>query len=162
VGKVFQAFGTIKSIQLAPCGNLLLPKAKQLGRCVIDFEDEKSSKDAIEHMHGFALAGEDLTVVMAAAGAVGGVAGLSPLEVTRAIALKASSASSAASGEVGAVGGVAVTKAVATRAVVLMNMVGPNEVDDELDEEVRGECANYGTVSAAGYPLVAVLQGVHY
>eukprot|EP00271_Cylindrocystis_brebissonii_P015705 TRINITY_DN38686_c0_g1_i1.p1 TRINITY_DN38686_c0_g1~~TRINITY_DN38686_c0_g1_i1.p1 ORF type:complete len:510 (+),score=134.85 TRINITY_DN38686_c0_g1_i1:339-1868(+) len=34
-----------------------------------------------------------------------------------------------------------------TQVLLLRNMVGPGEVDDELEEEVAGECAKYGTVT---------------
>ncbi|KAK4751181.1 hypothetical protein SAY87_004663 [Trapa incisa] len=34
-----------------------------------------------------------------------------------------------------------------TRVLLLMNMVGPGEVDDELEDEVASECAKYGTVT---------------
>ncbi|TVU12507.1 hypothetical protein EJB05_46158 [Eragrostis curvula] len=34
-----------------------------------------------------------------------------------------------------------------TRVLLLRNMVGPGEVDDELEDEVASECAKYGTVS---------------
>lgn len=34
-----------------------------------------------------------------------------------------------------------------TRVMLLRNMVGPGEVDDELEEEVASECAKYGTVT---------------
>ncbi|XP_023518236.1 DNA-damage-repair/toleration protein DRT111, chloroplastic-like [Cucurbita pepo subsp. pepo] len=34
-----------------------------------------------------------------------------------------------------------------TRILMLRNMVGPGEVDDELEEEVGSECAKYGTVT---------------
>jgi len=34
-----------------------------------------------------------------------------------------------------------------TRVLLLRNMVGPGEVDDELEDEVASECANYGTVT---------------
>ncbi|CAN6190923.1 unnamed protein product [Urochloa humidicola] len=34
-----------------------------------------------------------------------------------------------------------------TRVLLLRNMVGPGEVDDELEDEVAGECAKYGTVT---------------
>ncbi|KAG9439125.1 hypothetical protein H6P81_019290 [Aristolochia fimbriata] len=34
-----------------------------------------------------------------------------------------------------------------TRVLLLRNMVGPGEVDDELEEEVASECAKYGTVT---------------
>ncbi|XP_062233568.1 DNA-damage-repair/toleration protein DRT111, chloroplastic [Phragmites australis] len=34
-----------------------------------------------------------------------------------------------------------------TRVLLLRNMVGPGEVDDELEDEVASECARYGTVS---------------
>uniref|UniRef100_A0A0E0C310 G-patch domain-containing protein n=1 Tax=Oryza meridionalis TaxID=40149 RepID=A0A0E0C310_9ORYZ len=33
-----------------------------------------------------------------------------------------------------------------TRVLLLRNMVGPGEVDDELEEEVASECSKYGTV----------------
>ncbi|GAQ78379.1 G-patch domain containing protein [Klebsormidium nitens] len=33
-----------------------------------------------------------------------------------------------------------------TRVLMLRNMVGPGEVDDELEEEIAGECAKYGQV----------------
>ncbi|KAL6839679.1 hypothetical protein ACP4OV_030618 [Aristida adscensionis] len=33
-----------------------------------------------------------------------------------------------------------------TRVLLLRNMVGPGEVDDELEDEVASECAKYGTV----------------
>ncbi|GAB2280815.1 hypothetical protein Dimus_015438 [Dionaea muscipula] len=34
-----------------------------------------------------------------------------------------------------------------TRVLMLRNMVGPGEVDDELEEEVGSECSKYGTVT---------------
>lgn len=34
-----------------------------------------------------------------------------------------------------------------TRVVLLRNMVGPGEVDDELEDEVASECAKYGNVT---------------
>ncbi|XP_044478123.1 DNA-damage-repair/toleration protein DRT111, chloroplastic-like [Mangifera indica] len=34
-----------------------------------------------------------------------------------------------------------------TRVLLLRNMVGPGEVDDDLEEEVGSECAKYGTVT---------------
>lgn len=34
-----------------------------------------------------------------------------------------------------------------TRVLLLRNMVGPKEVDDELEDEVASECAKYGTVT---------------
>ncbi|XP_010478461.1 PREDICTED: DNA-damage-repair/toleration protein DRT111, chloroplastic-like [Camelina sativa] len=34
-----------------------------------------------------------------------------------------------------------------TRVLLLRNMVGPGEVDDELEDEVGGECGKYGTVT---------------
>ncbi|XP_071724342.1 DNA-damage-repair/toleration protein 111-like [Rutidosis leptorrhynchoides] len=34
-----------------------------------------------------------------------------------------------------------------TRVLMLRNMVGPGEVDDELEDEVASECAKYGTVT---------------
>ncbi|KAK3432664.1 hypothetical protein EUGRSUZ_D00186 [Eucalyptus grandis] len=34
-----------------------------------------------------------------------------------------------------------------TRVLMLRNMVGPGEVDDDLEEEVASECAKYGTVT---------------
>ncbi|KAL0814934.1 hypothetical protein Bca101_071377 [Brassica carinata] len=34
-----------------------------------------------------------------------------------------------------------------TRVLLLINMVGPGEVDDELEEEVGSECGKYGTVT---------------
>ncbi|XP_010926953.1 DNA-damage-repair/toleration protein 111 [Elaeis guineensis] len=34
-----------------------------------------------------------------------------------------------------------------TRVLLLRNMVGPGEVDDELEDEVSSECAKYGTVT---------------
>ncbi|CAH8338683.1 unnamed protein product [Eruca vesicaria subsp. sativa] len=34
-----------------------------------------------------------------------------------------------------------------TRVLLLRNMVGPGEVDDELEEEVGSECGKYGTVT---------------
>ncbi|CAM0913496.1 unnamed protein product [Alopecurus aequalis] len=33
-----------------------------------------------------------------------------------------------------------------TRVLLLRNMIGPGEVDDELEDEVASECAKYGTV----------------
>ena len=33
-----------------------------------------------------------------------------------------------------------------SRVVVLRNMVGPDEIDEELEEEVTSECESYGPV----------------
>ena len=35
-----------------------------------------------------------------------------------------------------------------TRVVLLRNMVGPGEVDDDLEDEVGMECSKYGNVQA--------------
>ena len=34
-----------------------------------------------------------------------------------------------------------------TRVLMLRNMIGPGEVDNELEEEVGSKCAKYGTVT---------------
>lgn len=40
----------------------------------------------------------------------------------------------------------AAPKGTATRVVLLRNMVGPGEVDDDLEDEVGMECSKYGNV----------------
>ncbi|XP_062229980.1 DNA-damage-repair/toleration protein DRT111, chloroplastic-like [Phragmites australis] len=46
-----------------------------------------------------------------------------------------------------------------TRVLLLRNMIGPGEVDDELEDEVASECAKYGTVlrGPSGYSVSAGL-----
>lgn len=48
-----------------------------------------------------------------------------------------------------------------SQCIVLTNMVGPNEVDDDLQNEVKEECDQFGAVEkvcfSASFPVVAVL-----
>ncbi len=66
---VFEAFGKIKKIELAPDTN----PAKHRGWGYIDYENSKSAADAIASMNLFDLGGQFLRVSRVRSGVCGGV-----------------------------------------------------------------------------------------
>lgn len=119
----------------------------------LDFTDESAAQNAIQHMNGFELAGQNLRVGKASAAAIAINLATSSDKVVR-----------GENGELDAGAGPELKKSRAfddddvdgvkdvaepgreKRCLCLMNLVGKGEVDDELEAEVREECGRFGAV----------------
>ena len=104
-------------------------------------QDEATAEAAIQAMNGFELAGRRLKVgpanagVTASAAAPGALAG--GMLPTVAVPVLPSAA---------AVGPPPAPAAPISRTILLENLVGPEEVDDDLVGEIKEECEKYGKV----------------
>eukprot|EP00899_Mesostigma_viride_P003527 jgi/Mesvir1/13175/Mv06138-RA.1 len=116
VKKIFSSFGTVKSCQMVPNPET----GKHKGYGFVDFENVESAKNAIEQMNGFELAGRQLKVGWAAST---GMMGSAP-----------------------ATGPSHAPAQPPSRCMLLINMVEPEGVDDELEEEVKEECGKHGAI----------------
>lgn len=119
----------------------------------LEFTDESAAQNAIQHMNGFELAGQNLRVGKASAAAIAINLATSSDKVLR-----------GENGELGSGAAPAPKKARAfddddvegvkdvtepgkeKRCLCLLNLVGKGEVDEELEEEVREECGRFGAV----------------
>eukprot|EP00455_Lapot_gusevi_P055724 TRINITY_DN9100_c0_g1_i5.p1 TRINITY_DN9100_c0_g1~~TRINITY_DN9100_c0_g1_i5.p1 ORF type:complete len:413 (-),score=101.36 TRINITY_DN9100_c0_g1_i5:29-1267(-) len=142
VKSVFEAFGTIVSCTLMPNPDT----GKHKGFGFIEYADEKSAEDAIANMNGFELCGRQLRVgrshtsdsVMPS-----DVIAMSIQDPTKAAvaALQAQARAMVAQNDQAAK-----PLPKTCKCILLKNMIGRNEVDPDLEVEVREECENYGEV----------------
>jgi len=158
VKAVFEPFGKILSVQMIPNPET----GKHKGYGFIEFEDPQAAQEAIEQMNGFDLCGRQLKVGLAHA-MLAQQEGSTPTPQQLAAMAKAKAASLAAhtsSSEPENLGREENIRINASQrlqimqklsrnespVLVLKNMVLPQDVDDELSEEVRDECSKYGKV----------------
>ncbi|DBA05034.1 TPA: hypothetical protein N0F65_000722 [Lagenidium giganteum] len=147
---IFAPFGTINACVMTAVSPL--ESGLHRGYGFIEFSDETSAANAIQHMHGFELAGQHLKVGKASAAAIlinlatsrdkivrGGLASVAGAEAEQTPKKK-----SVLDEDEDYEGGGA--PAALKRCLCLMNLVNKGEVDDELEGEVRQECTKFGVV----------------
>ncbi|TYZ57059.1 hypothetical protein PybrP1_010711 [[Pythium] brassicae (nom. inval.)] len=148
---IFSPFGVIRTCVMAALAPLESNAHRGYG--FLEFTEESAAQNAIQHMNGFELAGQNLRVGKASAAAIAINLATSSDRVVR-----------GENGELGASAGLAPKKGRAfddddvegvkdvaepgreKRCLCLLNLVGNGEVDDELEGEVREECGRFGAV----------------
>ncbi|GMF21094.1 unnamed protein product [Phytophthora lilii] len=121
----------------------------------MEFMEESFAQSAIQHMNGFELAGQPLKVGKASEAAMLINLATSQDKVVREGPGATTNASNGLVEELKKTAGFAVDDVEAVKDVAdsdercslcLMNLVNRGEVDDELEDEVRGECGKFGIV----------------
>lgn len=144
---IFSPFGAIRSCVMPAVSPL--ESGVHRGYGFMEFTEEAFAQSAIQHMNGFELAGQPLKVGKASESAIlinlatsqDKVVHDEPVEATTATATQQKAVFE---DDVDAVKDVADEDQ--KRCLCLLNLVSPGEVDDELDDEVRGECSKFGGV----------------
>jgi len=131
VQAVFESFGKIRSCQLIPNPDTGTHK----GYGFIDFEEEKSATEAIEHMNGFDLCGRPLKVGWATNPVTQAAPGPAQTDPSKAAAPEEKETPQ-------------IDPTIPpSRCVRLSNMVDPaEEIDDDLPDEVKEECESFAPV----------------
>jgi RNA recognition motif-containing protein len=117
------------------------PHAQHRGYGFLEFADDTSASNAIQHMNGFELAGQKLKVGKASPSAM-----LINLTLSQDKVVSPKSGESAVLPTVEKDPAVADDAADERRCLCLLNMVDKGDVDDELADEVRDECSRFGAV----------------
>ncbi|CAH0481962.1 unnamed protein product [Peronospora belbahrii] len=149
---IFSPFGAIRACVMAAISPLEPRVHREYG--FMEFEEESCALSAIQHMNGFELAGQPLKVGKASEAAMLINLAISQDKVVR----------DGPGNTVGEANGVAKPKEKTVFAeddvegvqdvadgdskccLCLVNLVSCGEVDDEIEDEVRGECGKFGFV----------------
>lgn len=155
---IFSPFGVIRSCVMASISPL--EPGVHRGYGFLEFTEDSAALSAIQHMNGFELAGQNLKVGKASLAAI-------PLNLLTSTDKVVRDANGDLNSANGLSSGMQMPKKTAAfddddvegvkdvaepgkekRCLCLLNLVGKGEVDDELEDEVRGECGRFGAVSA--------------
>eukprot|EP00301_Raphidiophrys_heterophryoidea_P027330 c9605_g2_i2.p1 GENE.c9605_g2_i2~~c9605_g2_i2.p1 ORF type:complete len:316 (-),score=84.04 c9605_g2_i2:80-1027(-) len=157
---VFSTFGPIKSCQLIRD----VATGRHKGYGFIEYDTAQIAEEAIAQMHNFELAGRQLKVGRATATGTGslmppmmGMGGVPGMGMPGAFANQDNSGTiqreenPQISGNqrfmlMQSLNRADDIQSTASRCTVLKNMVDPEDVDDDLKQEVREECSKYGSV----------------
>jgi poly(U)-binding-splicing factor PUF60 len=168
IKSVFQAFGTIKSCALMPNPET----GKHKGYGFVEFESSKAAEDAITHMNGIELGGRPIKVgravtttpipIVAPTMSADAFNPAFPVLTNIAQTINTSLAQRRAEDSLSQEENMTISGGqqrflimqklargeikTASRVLILRNMVGPDEVDQELEGEVTSECSKYGIV----------------
>uniref|UniRef100_K3XBN5 RRM domain-containing protein n=1 Tax=Globisporangium ultimum (strain ATCC 200006 / CBS 805.95 / DAOM BR144) TaxID=431595 RepID=K3XBN5_GLOUD len=155
---IFSPFGIVRSCVMVSVSPL--EPGVHRGYGFLEFTEDSAALSAIQHMNGFELAGQNLKVGKASLAAIP----LNMLTSSDKVVRDANGDLTSASGlsssmqmpkKIAAFDeeGVEGVKDVAEpgkekRCLCLLNLVGKGEVDEELEDEVRGECGRFGAVNS--------------
>ncbi|RLN94700.1 hypothetical protein BBJ28_00007735 [Nothophytophthora sp. Chile5] len=152
---IFSPFGAIRSCVMTAISPL--ESGVHRGYGFLEFMEESFAQNAIQHMNGFELAGQPLKVGKASEAAMLINLATSQDKVVRSgpgaeavgsVAQIPKKTAAFEEDDVEAVKDVAEGGGDEKRCLCLLNLVNRGEVDDELEDEVRGECGKFGGIKA--------------
>lgn len=135
VEAVFQPFGTITKCQSLPPAPAAGSKPGFTGRALVEYTTEKSAHDALHSLQGFVLGGGALQLQPGRYDSAAAGAGTVP---EPRMASSTSGTAAARKPEK--------SFATTSRILCIENLVGPGEADEDLADEVREECGQFGKV----------------
>eukprot|EP00923_Selenidium_pygospionis_P051687 GHVN01089638.1.p2 GENE.GHVN01089638.1~~GHVN01089638.1.p2 ORF type:complete len:531 (+),score=55.99 GHVN01089638.1:4403-5995(+) len=155
VKQIFQVFGTIISCQLIPSNER---PGTHRGYGFIEYQTVAQAKMAIDTMNGFSVSGKQLKVNHATAlrnsmqppPTVPAVVGQGPLQMPSLQQVPGAEPSFPQL----QMGSMCAPGVAGAKMIMLTNMVTPDKVDDDLQDELRTECSKYGEVNNVTVKIV--------